>query len=97
MEGVFHKRITHTILDTSGTKVTSHLHRCHYMYVRTTYIFQYRYVVFHIEFKHGCQRKYDPHGKEVEPNFGQTGLVRTGYLQSTYSKDSRHPLISKSI
>ena len=49
---------------------------------------QYRYVVFHIEFKHGCQRKFDVHRQEVEPNFGQTGLVRTGYLQSTYSKHS---------
>lgn len=50
-------------------------------------LLQYRYVVFHIEFKRGSQRKFDVHGKEVEPNFGQTGLVRTGYLQSTYSKD----------
>lgn len=42
--------------------------------------------MFHIEFQHACQRKFDSHGKEVEPNFGATQLVRTGYLQSSYSK-----------
>ena len=26
------------------------------------------------------------HGKEIEPNFGQMGLVRTGYLHSSYSE-----------
>ncbi len=47
---------------------------------------QYRYVVFHVEYKHGCQRRFDAHGKEIEPNFGQKGLVRTGYLHSSYSE-----------
>lgn len=47
---------------------------------------QHRFVVFHVEFKHGCQRKFDVHGHEVEPNFGQMGLVRTGYLHSSYSE-----------
>ena len=47
---------------------------------------QHRFVVFHIEFQHACQRKFDAHGKEIEPNFGATQLVRTGYLQSSYSE-----------
>lgn len=47
---------------------------------------QNRFVVFYIEFQHACQRKFDAKGKEVEPNFGATQLVRTGYLQSSYSE-----------
>ncbi|XP_064405183.1 arpin-like [Halichondria panicea] len=50
---------------------------------------KYRFVVFHIEFLHGCQRKFDSQGKEVEPNFGATQLVRTGYLQSTYKTEAK--------
>lgn len=50
---------------------------------------KYRYVVLHVEFKHGCQRKYDVHGKEIEPNFGQTGIVRTGYLHSSYKTEAK--------
>ena len=57
-----------------------------YIKLFVLYIIQHRFVVFHIEFKHGCQRKFDTHGREIEPNFGQTGLVRTGYLHSSYSK-----------
>ena len=47
---------------------------------------QHRFIVFHVEFRHGCERKFDVHGKEIEPNFGQMGLVRTGYLHSSYSE-----------
>lgn len=83
MEGVFLKRITHSIQDTSGAKVE--VTELSYN-ERIGYSLQFRYVVFHIEFKRGCQRKFDVHGEEVEPNFGQTSLVRTGYLQSTYSE-----------
>ena len=46
---------------------------------------QARFVGFHIEFKQACRRKFDANGKELEANFGQTGLVRTGYLHSSYS------------
>ena len=47
---------------------------------------QHRYVVFHVEFQVGCLRRYDSQGKEIEANLGQTGLVRTGYLHSSYSE-----------
>lgn len=48
-----------------------------------------RYVVFHIEFKQACRRRFDDKGKELEANFGQTGLVRTGYLQSSYKMETK--------
>lgn len=46
-----------------------------------------RYVGFHIEFKQACRRRFDDKGKELEANFGQAGLVRTGYLQSSYKTE----------
>ena len=49
--------------------------------------FQYRYCVFHVEYDAACQRKYDTEGKEIEPNFGQTAKVKTGYLNSSYSRE----------
>ncbi|XP_019858664.1 PREDICTED: arpin-like [Amphimedon queenslandica] len=45
---------------------------------------KYRFCVFHIEFDGACQRKFDAEGKEIEPNFGQTAKVKTGYLNSSY-------------
>jgi hypothetical protein len=45
---------------------------------------KYRYCIFHIEYKNGCQRRYDVEGKEIEANFGQKALVNTGYLNSSY-------------
>ncbi len=84
MEGVYKKTIRHVIQESSGKKVSewcpTHAHP------HTPTHTQYRFVVFHIEFLHGCQRKFDSQGKEVEPNFGATQLVRTGYLQSSYSE-----------
>ena len=47
---------------------------------------QHRYVVFQVEVKHSCVRRFNSQGNEVEANFGQTGVVRTGYLHSSYSK-----------
>ena len=47
---------------------------------------QYRFCVFHIEYQKGCKRRYDPDGKEVEANFGEAGIVNTGYLNSSYSE-----------
>jgi hypothetical protein len=45
---------------------------------------KYRYCIFHVEYKNGCQRRYDVEGKEIEANFGQKALVNTGYLNSSY-------------
>lgn len=50
---------------------------------------KHRFLVFHVEFKHGCQRRFDAHGREIEPNFGQTGVVRTGYLHSSYKMEAK--------
>ena len=51
---------------------------------------KYRYCVFHVEFGEAFQCRYDPKtGKEIEPNFGKTSLVKTGYLNSSYRKP--HP------
>lgn len=40
--------------------------------------------MFHIEYQRGCKRRFDAEGKEVEANFGESGLVNTGYLNSSY-------------
>ena len=45
---------------------------------------QHRFCVFHIEYQRGCKRRFDAEGKEVEANFGESGLVNTGYLNSSY-------------
>ena len=52
---------------------------------------QHRFIVFHVEFTQACQRKFDSQGQEVEPNFGKTGVVRTGYLHSSYSECRPRP------
>lgn len=48
-----------------------------------------RFIVFHIEFSAGCLRRYDTQSQEIEANFGQTALVRTGYLHSSYKQETK--------
>lgn len=50
---------------------------------------KYRYIVFHVEFTSGCLRRYDSRGQEIEANFGQNALVRTGYLHSSYKQETK--------
>jgi hypothetical protein len=50
---------------------------------------KYRFIVFHVEFTGGCLRRFDSRGQEIEANFGQTSLVRTGYLHSSYKQETK--------
>lgn len=43
-------------------------------------------MVFHIDIKKACRRKYLANGEEVEPDFGSKQKVNTGYLMSSYSE-----------
>ena len=45
-----------------------------------------RFVVLTVEFSRAHQRKFDEKGHEIEPNFGLTAKVNTGYLNSSYSE-----------
>ena len=84
LEGVFHKKTRHVIQDAEGKKVRKKTEFNIFWLLRL--IPKIRFCVFHVEFGNACQRKYDAQGKEVEPNFGQTKLVNTGYLNSSYSR-----------
>ncbi|XP_031554087.1 arpin-like [Actinia tenebrosa] len=42
------------------------------------------YVVIHVAVARATRRKFDSTGKEIEPNFGETKKVSTGYLMSSY-------------
>ena len=44
-------------------------------------------MVFHVDIKKACKRKYLPNGEEVEPDFGSKQKVNTGHLMSSYSKN----------
>ncbi|CAE1292421.1 Arpin [Acanthosepion pharaonis] len=45
---------------------------------------KFRYIVLHIIISKAHRRKYDSSGKEIEPNFGETKKVSTGFLNSSY-------------
>lgn len=51
--------------------------------------------MFQVEHTQACQRKFDAQGKEVEPNFGKVGVVRTGYLHSSYSECVHHDVTAQ--
>ncbi|KXJ17500.1 Arpin [Exaiptasia diaphana] len=48
---------------------------------------KWRYVVLHVTVTRAIKRKFDASGKEMEPNFGETKKVSTGYLMSSYIKE----------
>jgi len=43
-----------------------------------------RYVALHLSVRRAHKRRFDSKGVEIEPNFGETEKVRTGYLNSSY-------------
>ena len=43
-------------------------------------------MVFHVDIKKACKRKYLANGDEIEPDLGSKQKVNTGYLMSSYSK-----------
>lgn len=47
---------------------------------------QFRYYILHTEVQRAHRRKFESNGREIEPNFSETHKVRTGYLNSSYSK-----------
>ena len=49
-------------------------------------IIKYHFMVFHVDIKKGCKRKFLASGEEVEPDFGSKQKVNTGYLMSSYSE-----------
>ena len=97
--------VKHTIQDSTGTKVSEthelkdslrcFLFRDHRQFLSIclltkALLIQYRFIVIHVEFTGGCLRRFDSRGQEIEANFGQTSLVRTGYLHSSYSESGTH-------
>ena len=88
--------IKHTIQDSTGTKVSIlHLMTHTHAHTQHAHTHQHRFIVFHVEFGSGCLRRFDSQGQEIEANFGQTALVRTGYLHSSYSEtlELKHAII----
>jgi len=47
---------------------------------------QVRFYVLYVKPGRVHQRKFDPSGKEIEPNFSDTKKVNTGFLMSSYSE-----------
>lgn len=43
-----------------------------------------RYLTLHVEVVKATKRRFDQHGKEIEPDFGSHKKVNTGYLSSSY-------------
>ncbi|XP_065067656.1 arpin-like [Rhopilema esculentum] len=61
---------------------------------------KHHYIVFHIDIKRGCIRRFDKNGEEIQPDFGAKQKVNTGYLMSSYknvSKDGKDVLQLKDI
>ena len=52
----------------------------------TVYYWQVRFYALYINPTRIHQRRFDPSGKEIEPNFSDTRKVNTGYLMSSFSK-----------
>ncbi|KAK6181037.1 hypothetical protein SNE40_008981 [Patella caerulea] len=48
-----------------------------------------KYFVFHVQPGRVHRRKFDPNGKEIEPNFSETTKVMTGYLNSSYKTEAK--------
>ncbi|KAK3730345.1 hypothetical protein QZH41_014835 [Actinostola sp. cb2023] len=55
-----------------------------YIRDKTSAAQKWRYVVLHVTITKATKRKFDSSGKEIEPNFGETKKVSTGYLMSSY-------------
>jgi len=50
---------------------------------------RYHYMVFHVDIKKACKRKYLANGDEIEPDLGSKQKVNTGYLMSSYKNVSK--------
>ena len=83
---MFHKLTRHVIQDTEGKKVSDLIGPIIIIVQAYILVLKIRFCVFHIEYSSTCKRKYDSQNREIEPNFGQTKLVNTGYLNSSYSE-----------
>lgn len=47
---------------------------------------QNRFYVLYVKPSRIHQRRFDPSGNEVEPNFSDTQKINTGFLMSSYSE-----------
>lgn len=50
---------------------------------------QERYYVLYVRPSRIHRRKFDPKGKEIEPNFSDTRKVTTGFLMSSYKVEAK--------
>lgn len=50
---------------------------------------KFQYICIHISIEKAMRRKFDSKGDEIEPDFGSTKKVNTGYLMSSYKSVSK--------
>ena len=86
LSGMLQPTLFHGRDQASFKKVILHAQLGDKYFIKKLSLLQYHYMVFHVDVKKGCRRKFLPDGTEIEPDFGAKQKVNTGFLMSSYSK-----------